>query len=220
MTSFPAASPSRATLQSVHDFLLTPNPEQVDRPKIPFSESSNSIPNSTVRLFDSLAGEWQFDRKITNFHRDGFAGIVLGTAVFQPRMSKSPDILSEYLYLEKGSFKTTSGLEMRVSRRWIWQLSHRKTPSTSETQSCIISIYFVKADGETEDYLYNELGFEEREDGRMAAYAEHPCGEDFYKSTYEMGTDEKEGQKLVSFDVVHEVKGPSKDYVSRTRYSI
>lgn len=94
---------------------------------------------------------------------------------------------------------------MRMNRSWIWRLEKESG----------ISIYFVKSDGETEDYLYNTLGIlEDGEDGTVTARAEHPCGEDFYVSDYSFCVDGEGG--LERFEVVHVVKGPAKDYVSRT----
>jgi hypothetical protein len=127
--------------------------------------------------------------------------------------------MSEYLYIESGIFKTTSGLEMHMSRRWIWRISFATTPPDSTKHKYMVRIFFVKSDGETEDYLYNELGFEQRNECKMVAYAEHPCGDDFYKSTYEMTFRGENERLLEKFEVVHEVQGPAKDYISKTYHS-
>lgn len=224
MTTFPAASPSRATLQSVNDFLLTSSWEQQSTTSVQRSNPqalSASPPltrDPSSRLFETLSGEWHLRREITNFHRDGFAGVVSGTATFLPRPPTSEDAMSEYLYIESGTFKTTSGLEMQMSRRWIWRLRFRETSPAADPKS-IVSIHFVKADGETEDYLYNELGFSDREADKMVANAEHPCGEDFYESTYEMIFNGEKARTLEKFEVIHKVHGPAKDYISKTWYT-
>lgn len=85
-----------------------------------------------------------------------------------------------------------------------------------------ISIHFVKMDGETEDYLYNELDFQEHEGNsqkKMIARAEHPCADDFYKSVYTMYILGSKRFEVEKFEVEHQVKGPAKDYISHTWYT-
>jgi tRNA A64-2'-O-ribosylphosphate transferase len=228
MTAYPAASPSRATLQSVNDFLFKSPPGGSDLQSSQMSPSEDTPPMSVHALFDSLAGSWKTHRKITNFHREGFAGDFTGTTLYQARTPTSDDAIAEYLYIETGTFKTTIGAEFPASRRWIWRL-HPVDEDHSESPKQRISIHFVKLDGETEDYLYNELQFlndkvklEDEAEGQkvMTARADHPCDEDFYKSVYRMrlaeSTDKLEVEKFV---VEHQVEGPSKDYVSTTWYA-
>ncbi|KAF2430395.1 hypothetical protein EJ08DRAFT_633866 [Tothia fuscella] len=220
MTSYPSASPARATLQSVNDFLLTSDWAAPVSTQVPKAIAVPDVQCTLRGPFSSLSGEWRFNREITNFHHEGFAGLVSGTASFGARSCPTNDLLPEFLYIENGVFKTTTSLEMNATRRWIWRLS--ETKSSSETpghERTIVQIYFVKADGESEDYLYNELEFKGKSGKALVAYAEHPCGDDFYKSTYTMFLT-GEGVRVVErFEIVHEVKGPSKDYISKTLYS-
>jgi tRNA A64-2'-O-ribosylphosphate transferase len=228
MTTYPAASPSRATLQSVNDFLFKSSPGGSDPQLSQLTLSENTPPMSVSALFHCLAGSWKTHRKITNFHREGFAGDFVGTTVYQPRTPTSDDAIAEYLYIETGTFKTTTGAEFSASRRWIWRL-HSVDEEQSDSLKQIVSIHFVKLDGETEDYLYNKLQFlddkvklEDEAEGQMVmtARADHPCDEDFYKSVYRMRLVES-GDKLEveKFVVEHQVEGPSKDYISTTWYS-
>lgn len=212
MTSFPSASPSRATLQSVNDFLLTSVPAAVEIPQWMHDRQNKS--GHIQALFDSLNGKWAMQRDIANFRDDGLAGTVSGSANFERRDPTSPDTAAEYLYIEDGKFTTTTGMVLQATRRWIWRYHD------SAATEAPISVHFVKADGETEDYVYNLLTFPPKEgseivDGRevLKARAEHPCGDDFYVSTYEFT------MAMGKFEVRHEVKGPSKDYISRTTYS-
>lgn len=209
MTSFPSAKPSRATLQSVNDFLLSPqstangSTEGISDPSIDNTTSSDD-------LFSQLSGTWQMQRKITNFLQPEFAGDIQGSAAFQPRSPTSEEAQSEYLYSEAGVFDTTLGAKMDVRRRWIWRVS----------QEGSVSIHFVKADGESEDYLYHVLAFndapsEKWKDAILTARADHPCEADFYKSFYEFHVKAGQLDKIV---VKHEVKGPAKDYISETWY--
>jgi tRNA A64-2'-O-ribosylphosphate transferase len=228
MTSFPSALPSRATLQSVNDFLLTTAPavtripQQIQDPIYKY--------RYILDLFKSLAGEWTIDRDIVNFRNDGLAGVVTGSATFESRNPTSADTASEYLYIETGNFTTTTGMVMQATRRWIWRYHNTSSEEGSSVDDVAstdapISVHFVKADGETEDYIYNMLTFApkdeiENESGGhvLKARAEHPCGEDFYVSTYEFHLGERSGIRLGKFEVQHEVKGPSKDYISHTVY--
>ncbi|TLD23464.1 Eukaryotic peptide chain release factor subunit 1 [Venturia nashicola] len=212
MTSYPSASPSRATLQSVNDFLLTAPPAAVEIPH--WMRERQKKPGYILALFESLNGKWDMQRDIVNFRDDGFAGTVTGTARFETRNPTSSDTAAEYLYVENGDFRTTTGMVMHATRRWIWRYHD------SAAIEAPISVHFVKADGETENYVYNMLTFPSKEgsegaDGELVlkARAEHPCGEDLYVSTYEFNT------AIGKFEVQHEVKGPSKDYISRTTYT-
>jgi tRNA A64-2'-O-ribosylphosphate transferase len=230
MTSFPSASPSRATLQSVNDFLLTTNPAAIpiqQRIEDPVRNDAN-----LAAMFKSLAGEWIMDRDITNHRNDGLAGTVNGSATFESRNATSGDSTAEFLYTEVGNFTTTTGAVMQATRRWIWRYhdipSQKRNTADDDDASrkASISVHFVKADGETEDYVYNLLTFspqDEIESGTGArvlkARAEHPCGQDFYVSTYEFHLDGSGDRRLGKFEVNHDVKGPSKDYVSRTVYT-
>jgi tRNA A64-2'-O-ribosylphosphate transferase len=226
MTAYPAASPSRATLQSVNDFLFK-FPHTNIAPQITNrSLFENSHSSSVPTLFHSLVGTWNMYRKITNFHSQGFAGDVTGTALFQERAPSASGADSEYLYIESGTFKTTSGAEFQASRRWIWRLSDNSVDSEGNgpvSTPQIVSIHFVKLDGVTEDYLYNELEFNrdsiEEEENMMVARADHPCGEDFYKSVYKMSLASLGDVEVRKFEVEHQVKGPSKDYTSTTWYT-
>jgi tRNA A64-2'-O-ribosylphosphate transferase len=210
MMSFPSANPSRATLQSVNDFLLSPQSttngltDGLSAPPIDNTASSNG-------LFSQLSGTWQMQRKITNFLQPEFAGAIYGSAAFQPRSPTSEEAQLEYLYSEAGVFNTTLGVKMDVRRRWIWRVSQRGS----------ISVHFVKADSESEDYLYHVLAFdapssETWKDAILTARADHPCEADFYKSFYEFHVKAGQLDKIV---VKHEVKGPAKDYISKTRYT-
>jgi hypothetical protein len=186
---------------------------------------------SVSALFHSLAGAWDMRRKITNFHREGFAGDLNGTATFQTRTPTSDDTEAELLNIEDGMFKTTTGFEFKASRRWIWRLhpiNHDTKNGETAHARQVISIHFVKLDGETEDYLYNELEFqhdtlkhEDEAEGQkvMTARADHPCDDDFYKSVYRMKLADSEELEIEKFVVEHQVEGPSKDYVSTTWYT-
>ncbi|QDS70274.1 hypothetical protein FKW77_007762 [Venturia effusa] len=210
MTSHPSASPSRATLQSVNDFLLTSHTAATEIPR--WIHNHQIRQSYTLALFEWLRGEWAINREITNFRDDGLAGTVTGFAKLDKRDPTSSDATAEYLYVENGRFTTTTGMILETSRRWIWRYHGSGEAETP------ISVHFVKADGETEDYVYNMLAFPLKIDDfdvaeGLKARAEHPCGEDFYVSTYDFN------MAVGKFEVQHEVKGPSKNYISHTTYT-
>jgi hypothetical protein len=226
MISHPAALPSRTTLQSINDYLLT---EQ--RNRLPRGLDSGHIKGhadqgascTAMDTFRALEGRWILERNIVNFRNDGLAGTVSGAATFFPRSPTSEDALLEYLYREEGIFHAGQGIQMTINRGWIWRLA--KPRRANEQPS--ISIHFVKADGETEDYLYNRIqvlpevpvnGQEGKDDGVriLTAAAEHPCCKDFYVSSYRYCV---RNGRLEQWDVEHQVKGPAKDYISRTNHT-
>ncbi|KIW09399.1 uncharacterized protein PV09_00293 [Verruconis gallopava] len=215
MTSYPGASPSRTTLQSINDYLLS---EQARKTPVCFKASTSADEerdSPAKRIFKDLEGQWTLDRDIISFRDDSLGGKVTGTAIFLARTATAEDAELEYLYREEGNFTAITGVEMTINRRWIWRLSRR----ASEEEIPCVSIHFVKADGETEDYLYNRLALTAEQIGCattkvLSADAHHACGRDLYVSSYEFRL---RNGRLESWNAKHEVKGPAKDYVSTTR---
>jgi hypothetical protein len=156
------------------------------------------------------------------------AGTVSGTACFQPRPASLGSHLEEYLYIESGSMIMPDGTELQVHRRWIWKLNSFTRIESQDEGKSKISVYFVKTDGETIDYLYQDLNFQpysevESKNLRLQGYfasATHPCREDSYKSGYLfwMINEGTEKGSIASFTISHEVRGPKKDYISKTTY--
>ena len=213
MASYPSANPSRPTLQSVNDFLLTS--KSWFQAKSTESSAVSKAKTPLATLFVSLDGEWHMRRVIKSFLAAGLDGDVNGQAVFQSRQPTNPAVIAEYLYVETGTFLTSVGTSMIVSRRWIWQLSAKAGEDS-------ISVHFVKADDETEDYMYHVLDFKEKRstDRSLQAHGDHFCQPDTYTTTYSFELDDRGAQSAPdTFSVKHVVKGPSKDYVSTTVYS-
>jgi len=220
MISHPSASPSRSTLQSINDYLLTQHAQElpdVMMQKLRLTENATTGYPTEI-IFRSLEGKWTLDRDIVNHRDDGLAGKVAGTTTFIARKPTSSIAQAEYLYVEEGVFNAGPGLQMTVNRRWIWRLEEG---NEGDKDPPSMSIHFVKADGETEDYLYNRLPI--LRDGSptsgdtdvrlLLVDAEHPCGKDFYVSKYEFHL---RGGQLEKWRMKHEVKGPAKDYISTT----
>lgn len=240
MTSLPSASPSRATLQSVNEFLLSGHGHGHEYTKTSTTTSRTSLPASNLddlnlaanthsqssspaeTIFKYLKGKWTLHRTIQNhLPTGGLAGTVTGTATFTSRSPTADNAEGEYLYHEEGVFNAGPGINLTVNRRWIWRLSLSSTAAedgdgsekSNRSMRRSMSIHFVKPDGETEDYLYNKLPFLQRDGDAWVVEAEHPCGRDFYVSRY---TFYLVNNVLKEWNVRHEVKGPVKDYVSST----
>jgi hypothetical protein len=100
-----------------------------------------------------------------------------------------------YHYREEGELtldRHDDGLE--ATRDYIFHLEH-----------ATIAVYF--GDGPDKGKLFHHLDFH----GLTRAEADHQCGQDHYHSLYEFDFPEE-------FRITHTVKGPRKDYVSRSVY--
>ena len=165
--------------------------------------------------FRALQGNWNIDRQIKSAISTFPSGTLSGTASFHPRLptpdktGKSFDL--EYIYVESGTFTTSTGYMMTASRRYVYRYSEAEDK---------LSIWFVKPDNNLEvDYLFHNLEFvkpeEARKTGALIAEADHLCVEDMYWTEYRLPM---KGIALGEFEIKHTVKGPDKDYVATTRY--
>jgi hypothetical protein len=165
--------------------------------------------------FRALQGDWTIHRRIDS-KRGGFpSGTLSGTASFHPRAptpDRSGQIFDfEYLYIESGTFTFATGQSMTASRRYVYRYAEAEDK---------LSVWFVKPERNLEvDYLFHNLHFvppkEAEGEGACVAKADHLCVEDMYWTDYRLPL---KGIALHTFETTHKVKGPSKDYVSRTEY--
>ncbi|GME45973.1 Initiator tRNA phosphoribosyl transferase [Neofusicoccum parvum] len=207
MTAFPAASPSRATLQSVNAFLFSP--------RAPPPPTSNAMPATPLgQTFASLstpaaAAPWTLVRTLTSALPTTPSGTFAGTATFTPREPTAPGYAAEYLYAEEGTLRTDAGLEFAARRRYAWRYAAEKGREG-------VTVWFVKDDdGASVDYLFLDMEFEGGGGSAgLRAKGRHPCGEDVYDAAFVFG-----GEGSAGMVVTYVVKGPRKDYVSETRYS-
>ncbi|KAK4547961.1 hypothetical protein LTR36_010680 [Oleoguttula mirabilis] len=165
--------------------------------------------------FRAMQGDWNISRRIVSKDQN-YSGTLEGQASFHPRFPTQDRSCKafalEYLYVESGSFRSASGLEMRASRRYVYRYSELDDE---------LSVWFVKPDKDLEvDYLFHGLAFmnpaEARKAGACIAKADHLCVDDMYWTHYTLPL---KGVALQSFEVKHTVKGPNKDYVATTQYS-
>lgn len=162
MTAFPAASPSRATLQSVNAFLFSPREAAARQQQ---QTPAPSTPSPLGATFASLstaapACPWTLARTLTSARPTMPSGTFAGTAAFAPREPTAPGYAAEYLYAEEGVLRTDNGLEFPARRRYVWryrglQEADGKGSETggSREKGESITMWFVKEDGESVDYL-------------------------------------------------------------------
>jgi tRNA A64-2'-O-ribosylphosphate transferase len=243
-TSNPTLNPSRSTLQSVNSVLLSSqDPKTTNLPirtrtPVPLirgptaiktqttDQSDNGIPpqppSVPSQIFTSLSSHpWSFHRTLTSALPTHPSGTVSGTATFTPCILPASFPLT-LLYTEEGDFVTDTGLKFTARRKYVYQLiddgivvkffDDEKLPRAKMEDG-------VGANAEGIGGLFVEMdtlteGFEAKNK------EQHLCAEDLYSVSWKFGkgmVGNEEGGD-VWWEVRYDVKGPKKDYVSRTRY--
>ncbi|EPS38419.1 hypothetical protein H072_7838 [Dactylellina haptotyla CBS 200.50] len=181
-------------------------------------------------IFKALQGTWTLRRSLSSAIPTFPSGTFTGTATLAP-LASSPQ--TSLLYSESGELKTESGLVLRANKKYIYRYDD------SEDK---ISAWFVKeshankASGSNNtntssepsvepDYLFHDLVFSPDAlsalsdatvaDCRMTASGDHLCIKDNYAARYAF---EFQAGQLKSWSLRYNVKGPSKDYISETRF--
>jgi hypothetical protein len=185
-------------------------------------------------VFRSLLGEWRLERDLTSRLPTHPSGKFVGTAQFLLRERTSDGLQCasdpnsttacdeddggedlEYLYIEDGEFKTTSGFGFNATRRYIWRYDSKKDA---------ISVWFAKPeDQKRADYLFHEIEFESpplgdnkrREKEGWSAKAGHLCIDDYYNVNYNFAFDKV---NLATWNIGYTVNGPKKDYTIQGTY--
>ncbi|KAI9728932.1 MAG: hypothetical protein M1828_000017 [Chrysothrix sp. TS-e1954] len=161
--------------------------------------------------FRALQGRWTMRRRLDSALASSPSGEFVGTAQFHPRHPTDEEFDFEHLYVEEGSFRTEHGIGMAARRQYVYRYAEARDT---------LSVWFVREDGASADYVFHELDFggegAEQGKGRWAAKAEHLCVDDMYRTRYGFSF---AGVALDRFEVAHEVKGPAKDYTSTATYS-
>ncbi|EHK18044.1 uncharacterized protein TRIVIDRAFT_57871 [Trichoderma virens Gv29-8] len=185
-------------------------------------------------VFRSLLGTWRLERDLNSRLPSHPSGKFVGTAQFllRERTSEGLQCVSdpnsidtcdengggedlEYLYIEDGEFKTSSGFGFKATRRYIWRYDSKKDT---------ISVWFAKPDDQKRaDYLFHEIEFEapplddnkKREKGGWAAKAGHLCIDDYYNVKYNFAF---KAVNLEKWSIEYTVNGPKKDYTIHGTY--
>lgn len=99
-------------------------------------------------IFRGLQGNWTLNRTIKSNISTYPSGSFDGTAKFHRRNPTGEGFDEEYLYIEDGDFKTDTGLQFRATRRYVYRYAEKEDA---------LSVWFVKTDNKTVDYLFHEL---------------------------------------------------------------
>ena len=170
------------------------------------------------KLFDAMIGEWKLSRTIKSAVQTHPSGKLEGTAHLRLRDVTDRSFDRECIYSEQGDFISDMGFKMKATRQYVYRY---------QEGSDEISIWFVKTDGETVDYLFHNLDFDGGAtksnflDGDLVpsdftAAGHHFCKPDTYHPKYEFHLT---GNALASWHIQYTVKGPQKDYLSKASYS-
>jgi hypothetical protein len=143
------------------------------------------MPWDIKALLRGLAGRWMFDRSIEGY------GTMTGNAVFTP-------IAEQRLrYREDGTLRLNNGTEFAAEREYIY------APRENG---------FAVLFRENPPRLFHEVALVPGSDGELRGEADHPCGEDLYRSFYRF----LPGGRFI---VRHAVIGPRKDYAIVTVFA-
>ncbi|KAL2262221.1 hypothetical protein VTK26DRAFT_2102 [Humicola hyalothermophila] len=178
-------------------------------------------------VFRSLLGEWRLERELVSKLPSHPSGHFSGSAKFMLRegtrdgretefdaLAEGGNSGHEYLYIEEGDFKASTGLSFRATRRYVWRYDENRDK---------LSVWFVKTDDQKRaDYLFHEVDFLPPKQGGEAAgkgweaTAGHLCIDDFYDVHYQFNF---KAVNLRDWRLAYTVKGPKKDYTIDGFYS-
>lgn len=180
-------------------------------PSLPQADKADP---SIEKIFNSLKGSWKLLRNLDSLLSTYPSGILEGIALFAQRLPTDEGYDAEYLYSERGEFKTQHGLMMEATRQYVYRYS-RTTDA--------ISVWFVKPDdGTAVDYFFHKLDFRETGHGIgsgpevWSASGYHLCVEDNYNANYLF---QLRDSKVTQWHAVFDVHGPKKDYVAKATYT-
>ncbi|CAD6578638.1 MAG: hypothetical protein ASARMPREDX12_008917 [Alectoria sarmentosa] len=175
---------------------------------------ADKVDSSMEEIFNSLKGSWKLLRNLDSLLSTYPSGILEGTAIFTQRLPTDEGYDAEYLYSERGEFKTQQGLTMEATRQYVYRYSR-----TTD----VISVWFVKPDdGSAVDYFFHKLDFRETGHGigsgleSWSASGYHLCVEDNYNANYLF---QLRDSKIAQWHAVFDVHGPKKDYVAKATYT-
>ena len=143
---------------------------------------------------------WTFERTLTGRPHDGQ---VHGQAHFRSFHQH------ELLYAEQGqlTLSSTDGLRqpLDVTQKYLYAYDEQQDQLT---------VYFLNRDN-VRGALFHTIDFRPKESSTLGwtAVGEHLCGEDHYSASYLFVF---KGVTLSRFEITYTVKGPAKDYVSKT----
>ncbi|CAN9321199.1 unnamed protein product [Alternaria alternata] len=229
--SFTTSIPIRETRQLPQELEDLQTGEE-SRNEKPQQNSSSIAKNIFESLRNSANTSWNFQRTLRSSLPTHPSGTVAGIATFTPcnLPDNSPPTL---LYAEEGDFITDTGLKFTARRKYVYQLK----PKNDDTGGEYIAVRFFndekmpRADiedgvgkgGEGIGGLFVEMGDLEADGREMKAKNKetHLCAKDLYTASWRFGESlVTGGAQDIWWEVRYDVKGPQKDYVGTTRYTL
>jgi hypothetical protein len=159
------------------------------------------------KIFNLLEGKWRINRFINGVGKlDGFA-------LFEKCKN------NELFYNENGQFTFDDSLKsFEASQKYIYKYINQTKDDKIEDD---IHVYFHNLADETNSRLFHKFG-----PCKMQNFVTfndiHYCGNDIYHVTYEFTKDSidnilRENDKF-EFIITYDVKGPKKNYLSKTYF--
>ncbi|KAG8533184.1 uncharacterized protein KY384_001967 [Bacidia gigantensis] len=177
-------------------------------------EATKSLVKS---IYDAMMGRWKLSRTIKSHITSQPSGQLEGIADMHSVQVTDDAYDCEAWYSEKGDFATDLGFTMKASRQYVYR--YQKTSDE-------ISVWFVKPDGSSVDYLFHKLLFDKESASSSSngesitatkASGHHLCERDTYLPEYIFRVKDR---ALLLWQIQYTVKGPEKDYVSTANYMI
>jgi hypothetical protein len=148
-------------------------------------------------VFRSLhESKWTFDRTLNGKPADGNAH---GQAEFKFSQDQ------ELLYKEQGKLILSSQIPLDITQKYIY---------TYDEDKDLITVYFVD-DNNKRASFFHTISFQPKQSSQNGwiANGKHLCNQDNYSVSYLFRFN---GINLSHFEITYEVKGPNKDYISKT----
>jgi tRNA A64-2'-O-ribosylphosphate transferase len=204
----------------VTDLPISDIPSPIARDHQPPSPKHSTIPEKIFAAFNGIPS-WKFTRTLTSALPTHPSGTVTGTANFSILPSANLETQSApLLYSEEGEFVTDTGLRFTARRKYIYTLD-----SIADEMEPTLSVYFFddasKDPQKVTGGLFVQMGSLKERAGVWEAgnKEQHLCAEDLYTASWRFGKGMVEGgDEEVWWEVRYDVKGPKKDYVSKTMY--
>ncbi|UJR13464.1 hypothetical protein I4U23_000478 [Adineta vaga] len=139
---------------------------------------------------------WTFERILIGKPSDG---TVHGQAQFLFSQS------AELLYKEQGKLTLSSQIPLDITQKYIYNYDEKND---------VLTVYFVNENNQRAS-LFHKIDFQPKQTSSTSwiATGEHLCSQDHYSVSYSFAFN---GINLSQFQITYTVKGPAKDYVSKT----
>jgi hypothetical protein len=196
-----------ATSSNTGDIVI-PTQYRADGPDKSVIDEMNSICDEANNgrfiagaVFRSLhESKWTFERTITGKPSDGVAH---GRAQFNFSQAQ------ELLYNEQGKLILPSQIPLDITQKYIYIYDEDKD---------LMTVYFVDNQNKRGS-LFHTISFQSKHSSQNGwiANGEHLCSQDYYSVSYLFVFN---AINLSHFQITYSVKGPTKDYVSKTMFQL